>query len=72
MPAIIYKGKNMSYIERMTEEYKELIDKQDKLEKFIVSDGFNELEAEDQRLLFSQTHAMAAYSEILSLRIKRS
>ena len=62
----------MSYLQRMTEEYKELIEKQDKLEKFIISDGFSELDTEDQRLLFSQSHAMAAYSEILSLRIKRA
>lgn len=62
----------MGHTEHMLDEHRDLIDKQDRLEKFIVSEDFDELEQEDQRLLFSQSHAMATYYEILTLRIRRA
>jgi hypothetical protein len=72
MVPIIYKGKNMSYIERITSENKELIEKVYKLGVFMKTSTFAELDLEDRLLLGDQYVAMEKYSSILDARMMRA
>ena len=59
------------YQKRVIEEKSYLDDKLDRLTKFIESDAFDELDADDRRLLVKQEDAMTIYSEILEERIDK-
>ena len=58
----------MSYTNRMHEEFAALACKLDKLEDFIGTDAFEELDQEDQQLILAQYNAMNTYSTILDVR----
>lgn len=59
------------YQERMIKEKHLIKDKIEKLDMFMASDLFDNLNETDQGLLMCQQEAMSTYSEILSLRIHR-
>lgn len=59
-----------SVIDRMEVEYNELQARIDKLDRFINSKGFNELDIEERLLLVQQHAAMVTYRSILGIRIE--
>jgi len=61
-----------TYQERMAEESEQLEDRLVKLNAFIRSDAYEQLDAVDQLLLRLQASAMAQYTAILEQRIARS
>ncbi len=56
---------------RVVEEKKELDDKRVKLNLFIKTDLFNNLQGMDKELLRKQLNIMDQYSDLLSERIRR-
>lgn len=58
------------FVQRMLVEYEDLQDKLVKLDAFINSDKFKELDDENRSLLNAQYHTMYTYKVILSRRIK--
>lgn len=56
----------MSYLIRMMNEYDELSEKIEKLEKYIAKG-----DVDDERLLLSQLHYMEGYQTILKIRLRR-
>ena len=58
-----------TFIERLLQEETKLNEKRAKLELFINSEAFKEIEKEQQSLLYIQANAMATYSEVLNQRI---
>lgn len=59
------------YQERVIAESNDLRDKLNKLEAFINSDAFNDLDREDRQLLRRQCFYMDDYFEVLRKRIAR-
>lgn len=59
------------YQQRVVDENEELKEKIDKLQAFMLSPKWKELQAIDQYLLSSQLQVMQAYSQILFQRITR-
>lgn len=59
-----------TFVDRLIIEHSELIDKQEKLNKFFDTDIFKNLSSTKQHLLQAQFGAMLAYSQILTERIK--
>lgn len=57
--------------ERVIQEYTELAEKVQKLDLFIDSKIYNELELDDQHLLQLQLYVMSDYLSILERRIDR-
>lgn len=57
------------YVKRMVEEYKELRERNTKLMNFIKSEKFKEIHLIKKRFLLMQSEMMAAYENILSLRL---
>ena len=57
--------------ERLLEEYRELLNRQTKLEAYTKTSAFQDLEFQDCQLLYAQLHTMKQYSYVLSLRIVR-
>lgn len=57
------------YIERMKIEHNELKDKKEKLDAFIESEKFSELDFRNQRLLIEQCAHMKNYLDTLSARL---
>lgn len=55
--------------ERLQKELSELETKTDKLTKFLQSEKFNELNAENQCLLSTQQCLMTAYANLLKRRL---
>jgi len=60
------------WLVRLQEEYVELNDKLNKLNNFIVSDSFRQLNVIQQTLLDQQRLIMLEYSDILKQRINTS
>lgn len=60
----------LDFVQRMLIEYEELTDKLGKLNAFISSDKFKELDDENRSLLNAQYHTMYTYKVILLRRIK--
>lgn len=56
---------------RVIAERAELVDRFDKLKRFIGSDQFEALQREDRFLLSEQLHVMATYNMVLTKRINR-
>lgn len=54
---------------RVIQEQKELDEKRDKLDKFLVSSNFFALDSDVQKLMRQQSQAMEKYSSILRRRI---
>lgn len=71
MVPIIYKGKNMSCLACVAEENRDLLTRLDKMDDYITSDMFDELDAEDKALLLLQSSVMLSYSNVLDIRLKR-
>lgn len=65
------KPKIEKYIIRMKDEARQLNLKVKKLEDFIKSDKYIQLDAEEQNLLMHQYEAMSVYAAILHRRIAR-
>tara|TARA_B100001179_G_scaffold223652_1_gene201443 strand:+ start:556 stop:771 length:216 start_codon:yes stop_codon:yes gene_type:complete len=61
-----------SHVDRMKVEFGELAERKDRLVKFLNSEAFQALDAEDQRLLAQQHAAMTKYCKALSARIARA
>lgn len=59
------------YQQRVVDENKELKEKIDKLQAFMLSPKWKELQDIDQYLMSSQLQVMQAYSQILFQRITR-
>lgn len=59
------------YQQRVVDENEELKEKIDKLQAFMLSPKWKELQAIDQYLLSSQLQVMQTYSQILFQRITR-
>lgn len=57
--------------QRLVNEEDDLSDKWNKLNAFLKTVVFNELEMADQCLLRAQLSAMTAYLDILNMRIQR-
>lgn len=60
----------LDFVQRMLIEYEELTDKLGKLNAFISSDKFKELDEENRSLLNAQYNCMLTYATILKHRIK--
>ena len=58
-----------TFIERLLSEEAELNEKKTKLETFIKSDMFKDIDKEQQSLLRIQFNAMTTYSECLNQRL---
>lgn len=58
-----------TFLERLIAEETELNEKKSKLGAFIESDGFKNIDKEQQSLLKIQHNAMATYSECLNQRL---
>jgi hypothetical protein len=58
-----------TFIERLLQEETELNEKKAKLQTFIDSDGFKNVDKEQQSLFKIQLNAMATYSECLNQRL---
>ncbi len=58
-----------TFIERLIAEETELNERKSKLQTFIESDGFKNIDKEQQSLLKIQFNAMATYSECLNQRM---
>lgn len=56
-------------VKKIKNEKKELLEKMNKLENFILSDEYNKLSITQKDLLLSQRIAMKTYHDILFLRI---
>lgn len=56
-------------VKKIKNEKKELMEKMNKLENFILSDEYNNLSITQKDLLLSQRIAMKTYHDILFLRI---
>jgi hypothetical protein len=61
---------NREWYDRLVAETEGLANKLDKLERFIDSDKFCELNKENRALLSMQKHAMISYMLILNRRIE--
>lgn len=61
-----------NYISRMHVELQELKVRRQKLQNFIVSERFNNLDNVDQYLMLHQYTAMGDYLSVLKMRIKRA
>ena len=61
-----------NYISRMHVELQELKVRRQKLQNFIVSERFNDLDNVDQYLMLHQYTAMGDYLSVLKMRIKRA
>lgn len=61
-----------NYISRMHVELQELNERRQKLQNFIVSERFNNLDNFDQYLLLHQYTAMGDYISVLKIRIERA
>lgn len=57
------------YVQRMVEEQNELKDRLEKLNTFLKSKKFSELDDYNKSLLIRQREAMAVYFETLSARV---
>lgn len=57
------------YQQRVIDEKRELDERGDKLDQFILSDKFQTLPAAERRLMEQQLSVMGKYSEILADRI---
>lgn len=66
------KDNGMSYRDRLSEEFRELNTKIDKLELFIKGTAFDGLDEVSQQLLMAQCDAMITYSAILDTRRLRA
>jgi hypothetical protein len=58
-----------TFIERLLAEETELNEKKAKLEAFVETDAFKNVDKEQQSLLKIQLNAMATYSECLNQRL---
>lgn len=58
------------YQERVVQEQNDLVDKIEKLEKFIASDVFSGLDLDEQRRLIDQLAYMNGYNDVLTARIE--
>jgi hypothetical protein len=58
-----------TFIERLVLEQSDLNEKKSKLEVFVQSDAFLNIDKEQQALLRVQLNAMATYSECLNQRL---
>jgi hypothetical protein len=56
---------------RLVNEQVELVTKLEKLKTFLVTDTFKELEMEQAELLILQASIMAAYTQVLTMRIRK-
>ena len=63
------KNKMQAYQERVVTEKRELDERGDKLEQFILSDRFGTLPAAEQERMKRQLEIMGKYSEVLGERI---
>jgi hypothetical protein len=61
--------KMSTFIERLIAEETELNEKKAKLEAFVGTDAFKNVDKEQQSLLKIQLNAMATYSECLNQRL---
>ncbi len=61
----------MEFQKRVKEEFKELREKSEKLQNFLGSEQFSNLEMDEQGALLAQNSIMDAYLVILSLRIAK-
>jgi hypothetical protein len=61
--------KMSTFIERLLAEETELNEKKAKLEAFVGTDAFKNVDKEQQSLLKIQLNAMATYSECLNQRL---
>ena len=61
-----------NYISRMLVELQELNERRQKLQNFIISERFNNLDNVDQYLMLHQYTAMGDYLSVLKMRIKRA
>lgn len=59
-----------TFKDRLRVEYEELSDKIEKLESFLKSDVYREIEKEQQILLRSQCAVMIQYRDILKKRLE--
>ncbi len=57
--------------QRVVDEYNALDEKCEKLEAFLVTKAFFELELVDRTLLIQQHNAMSLYAYVLNSRIER-
>lgn len=62
----------MEWLEKVKKEHKELTDKYVKLEQFIKSEKFKELDAGDRELLWEQKYIMERYIYVLVHRIAKA
>ena len=58
-----------TFLERLLAEETELNEKKSKLQTFVESEGFANIDKEQQALLKIQLNAMATYSECLNQRL---
>lgn len=63
------KNKMQTYQERVVAEKRELDERGDKLDQFILSDRFGTLPAAEQERMKRQLEIMGKYSEVLGERI---
>lgn len=61
---------NNNYISRLKDEFTELSDKYNKLNAFITSKEFSDVDVTHSMLLLLQRDVMASYSNILKMRLK--
>lgn len=61
-----------TYTDRMKIEKEELYERMARLDKFIRSENFDNLDEEEQLLLFDQFGAMMSYFQILKRRIAKA
>lgn len=61
-----------NFISRMHVEYNELQERRARLQRFIASDRFRDLDNVDQYLLLHQYTSMGDYMSILKMRIDRA
>lgn len=62
----------MNHIDRMLDERSEIVIKVNRLQVFIGSDIYKELNVIDQELLVTQRYVMHQYIELLTRRIDRA
>ncbi len=62
----------MNHIDRMLDERSEIVIKVNRLQVFIGSDTYKELDVLDQELMVTQRYVMHQYIELLTRRIDRA
>lgn len=60
-----------AFVERMSSEYDELVERVDKLGTFVNTEKFKSLDLEEQSDLITQYHSMVIYKIVLGKRLKR-